>query len=865
MEIQEIRALRGPNYFSRYQTIYMLLDIEEFENRPSNEISGFVDRLESLLPSLKEHRCSRGYEGGFLERVEEGTWMGHIVEHVALELQCLANMDVGFGKSLDTEEDGLYEIVFRYRDEDVGIEAGKEAVRVVEALARGKKPDIEEIIKKLKNIRDSNMLGPTTDSIVSEAADRGIPYIRLNEHSYIQLGHGKNQRRIQASMTDNTSAIAMEIADEKERTKNILKEAGVSVPHGETVRNQEEALELAKSLGYPIAVKPNIGNHGRGISSRVEDSEELKLAFKEAKRIHPQVLIEKYLIGADHRLLVINGELVAAARRDPPFVTGDGESTIKELIEELNRDPKRGVGHEKTLTEVEIDHMTKRILKQNEYTLETVLAEGEKLKLKSTANLSSGGTATDVTDSVHPKNKMIAERIADIIGLDVMGIDLIVPDLKEPIHQSDGGIIEVNAAPGFRMHLDPYEGKKRNIAKPVIDMLFPPGSEGTVPIVAVTGTNGKTTTVRLISHILKMDGKGVGIACTDGLFRGNDLLKEGDFSGPQGTKFVLREKNIDHAVLEVARGGILRRGLGFDESDVGVFLNVTRDHLGEGHIDTIEDLARLKGIVVETVKPSGKAVLNAEDSEVLGYKEIVRSDTILFSVDPEVQSAKEHLSEGGTVITVENDIIVIKKEDNVWNVAEVSKIPITFEGKATFNVQNSLAAVASSFALDIDLESIKNGLLTFQSSTSQNPGRTNMMDIGKIKVMIDYGHNRPAVEALSTVLDDLTEGEKIVVCQGTGNRKAEDIIDFGRGIGKTYDKVIINDADPRYRKSGETAELVKEGVLEAGLSQDRVKVIIDEFESIDAGFETAKEGDLLVVQPCEIQDVIDHIQSKMEE
>lgn len=865
MEIQEIRALRGPNHFSRYQTIYMLLDIGEFENRPSNEIPGFVDRLESLLPSIKEHRCSRGYEGGFLERVEKGTWMGHIVEHVALELQSLANMEVGYGKTLNTEEDGLYEIAFRYRDEDAGIEAGKEAVRVVEALTRGEKPDIEEIIKKLKNIRDSNILGPTTDSIVSEAADRDIPYIRLNEHSYIQLGHGKNQRRIQASMTDNTSAIAMEIADEKERTKEILEEAGVSVPNGETVRNQEEALELAKSLGYPVAVKPNIGNHGRGISSRVEDSEELKLAFKEAKRIHPKVLIEKYLMGADHRLLVINGELVAAARRDPPLITGDGGSTIKELIDELNRDPRRGVGHEKTLTEVEIDHMTKRILKLNDYTLESVLAEGKKLKLKSTANLSSGGTATDVTDSVHPKNKMITERIADIIGLDVMGIDLIVPDLKEPIHQSDGGIIEVNAAPGFRMHLDPYKGEKRNVAKPVIDMLFPPGSEGTIPIVAVTGTNGKTTTVRLISHILKMDGKGVGIACTDGLFRGNDLLKEGDFSGPQGAKFVLREKNIDHAVLEVARGGILRRGLGFYESDVGVFLNVTRDHLGEGHINTIEDLARLKGVVVESVKPSGKAVLNAEDPEVLEYKEIIRSETILFSVDPDVEPVKEHLSEGGTVVTVENDFIVIKKEDNVWKVVEVSDIPITFEGKATFNVQNSLAAVASSFALDIDLESIKNGLLTFQSSTSQNPGRTNIMEVGNIKVMIDYGHNRPAVEALSKVLDSLTDREKIVICQGTGNRKAEDIIDFGKSIGETYDKVIINDADPRYRKSGETAELVKEGVLKTDLPPDRVKVIIDEFESIDAGFDMAEEGDLLVIQPSEIQDVIDHIQSKMEE
>ncbi len=864
MDIQEIRALRGPNYFSRYQVIYMLIDIGKFEDRPSNEIPGFIDRLKSLLPSLEVHRCSRGYEGGFLERVEEGTWLGHIVEHVAIELQCLANMEVGYGKTITTDEDGLYEIAFRYRDEDAGIEAGKQAFKVVESIAGGETPDIDKIVSKLKDIRDSNMLGPTTHSIVKEAYERGIPYIRLNEYSYIQLGYGKNQRRIQASMTDKTSGIGMEIADDKERTKEILDEAGIPVPKGEAVRSVEEALEVAKELGYPVAVKPNVGNHGRGISSRVEDSEDLKLAFKEAKRVNPLVVIERYLEGSDHRLLVIDGELVAAARRDPPFVKGDGESTIQELIDELNSDPRRGVGHEKTLTEVEVNYMTKRILKQKDYDLDTVLPEGEKLRLKSTANLSAGGTATDVTDSVHPKNKLIAERIADIIGLDIMGIDLIISDLKEPLDQCNCGIIEVNAAPGFRMHLDPYEGKERNVAEPVIDMLFPSGSESTVPIVAVTGTNGKTTTVRLISHILRMDGKSVGVACTDGLFRGNDLLKKGDFSGPQGAKFVLRERSIDHAVLEVARGGILRRGLGYYESDVGVFLNVTRDHMGQGRINTVEDMARLKGIVVETVKSSGKAVLNAEDENVVKFKDVVHGESVLFSLDPEVRTVNDHLDQGGIVVTVEDENIVIKKEGNTWNVVGVKDIPITVEGKATFNVQNCLAAVASCYSLGVDLGCIKNGLMTFYSSTSHNPGRMNIIDVGKIKVMIDYGHNRPAVEALSEILDELTEGRKVSVCQGTGNRPVEDIIDFGRGIGKIYDEVIINDADPRYRKSGETAEYVKEGVLEAGLPKEKVRVILDEFESIDAGFDIVEEGDLLVIQPVEIQAVIEYVRSKKE-
>ncbi|MEF8874704.1 MAG: cyanophycin synthetase [Candidatus Thermoplasmatota archaeon] len=862
MEIREIRALRGPNYFSRYRTIYMLLDIGEFEERPSNEIPGFVDRLKSLLPSLKKHRCSKGYKEGFFERLEKGTWLGHVVEHVALELQCLAGMEVGYGKTMGTDEEGLYKIAFRYRVEKAGLEAGEEAVRVVEEIAEGETPDMDQVIKKLKDTRDKYMLGPTTESILSEASDRDIPYIRLNDYSYFQLGYGENQKRIQASMTGETSAIAVEIADDKWRTKKILDRAGIPVPRGETVKVVEKALEVAKELGYPLAVKPNTGNHGRGISIRVEDSEELRRAFKEAKKIDPLVVIEKYLVGADHRLLVIDGELVAAARRNPPLVTGDGESTIEDLIDELNNDPKRGTGHEKILTEVEIDQTTKKVLNDKNYALDTVLPEGEKLFLKPTANLSTGGTATDVTDSVHPQNKRMAERIADIVGLDVIGIDTIALDLEKPINGNNGGVIEVNAAPGFRMHLDPQEGEKRDVGKAVVDMLFPSGSDGRIPVTAVTGTNGKTTTVRLISHILKEDDKKVGVSSTDGLFRSGELLKEGDYSGPQGAKFILKESGIDHAVLEVARGGILRRGLGFEKSEVGVFLNVANDHLGQDHINTIEDMARVKSVVVDSVKESGKAVLNAEDPNVLKYKDEVKADAILFSRDPEIEVLEEHISKGGTAVTVEEEKIVVKEGEKVMEVVDVSEIPITHGGKASFNVQNSIAAVASSFALDTDIEAIKEGLKTFESSTDQNPGRMNIMDIGDIKVMIDYSHNRPAVEALSELLDDLTDGEKIIVCQGTGNRKAEDIIDFGRGIGKTYDRVIINDADPRYRKEGETAELVEEGVLDAGVPEERIDMVLDEFESIDAGFEMAEEGDLLVVQPCEIRDVIDHIESK---
>ncbi|MFP4001431.1 MAG: cyanophycin synthetase [Thermoplasmata archaeon] len=862
MEIRELRALRGPNYYSLEHAIIMILDLEDLENRSSSEIPGFADSLRSTIPSLEAHKCDGGYEGCFLEEVEDGTDLGHVVEHVSIELQSLAKMEVSFGRTLDTEEDGVYRIVYQYRVEEAGLQAGEYAVDLVERFAEGECPDLDCMIDELKKISNENMLGPTTDSIIGEASKEGIPYIRLNEYSYVQLGYGKNQRRIQASMTDATSAIGVQIADNKWRTKKVLDEAGIPVPRGEMVKEVETALEIAKDLGYPVAVKPNTGNHGRGISIRVEDSEQLRRAFKEAKRIDPVIIIEKYLVGADHRLLVIDGKLVAAARRNPPLIKGDGGSTIKELIDELNSDPKRGKGHEKTLTEVEIDHSTKKVFDQKDYSLDTVLPEGERLYLKPTANLSTGGTATDVTDSVHPENKMMAERIAEIVGLDVIGIDTIALDLEEPIDRSNGGVIEVNAAPGFRMHLDTQEGKERDVGKAVIDMLFPSGSNGRIPIVAVTGTNGKTTTVRLISHILKEDGKKVGVSSTDGLFIGDELLKEGDYSGPQGTKFILKENRVDHAVLEVARGGILRRGLGYSESEVGVFLNVSRDHLGERGINTIEEMADVKGTVVEAVKPSGKAVLNAEDPNVLKFKDKVRSDTILFSSDPELDVLEEHLSKGGSVVTVEDGMLVIKESDDIWDVVEVSNIPITLEGKASFNVMNSLASVASCYALDIDLESIRNGLQSLEPSTSQNPGRMNIMEINGVKVMIDYGHNRPAVEAVSEIVDDLAGGKKIIICQGTGNREKEDIIDFGKGIGKIYDRVIINDSDPRHRPVGETAELVKRGVVESRIPKDQVEIIIDEFESIDRGFEIAEKDDLLVIQPYEIKKVIEHVKSK---
>jgi cyanophycin synthetase len=859
VEILEMRALRGPNRYSRYQAIFMELDIGGYEGLPTDKLPGFRDRIVDLIPSLYEHRCSPGHPGGFIERMERGTWLGHVIEHVAIELQCLAATPVGFGKTLDTDKEGIYHVVFRYRDEEVGLAAGRAAVEIVEAIARNEEVDLPPIIDQLKEIREDNLLGPSTRSIVEEAKGRGIPFLRLNKHSYVQLGHGVNQRRIQATMTDRTSAIGVEIADDKMRTKGILKKAGVPIPEGENVDDLEEALEVADDIDYPVVVKPLVGNHGRGITVNVRNEEDLRLAFEQAKRIHDTIVVERYLPGHDHRVLVINGTFVAAARRDPASVTGDGTSTVQQLIDRLNQDPARGYGHENVLTRVKVDPMTERLLDQMGKDLGAVLSEGEELVLKSTANLSQGGTSTDVTDEVNPFIRHMAERIARIIDIDIMGIDIIAPHLREPLENTGGGVVEVNAAPGFRMHVAPFHGEPRNVAAPVVDMLFPPGAKSTIPVVSVTGTNGKTTTTRLIAHILKISGMKVGISSTEGVIIGNDKILSGDYSGPEGTTFVLREPTIDAAILEVARGAILRRGLAFDESDVGVFMNVSADHLGQEDVNTIEELAEIKGIVVETVKDTGRAVLNAEDPLVVKFKDSIHAKSILFSLDPDLPVLKEHLEANGSVMTVVDGTVTLRKKALDFPIAKVKDIPITLEGVATFNVANSLAATAACYALGVPVKAIERGLITFNPSIYQSRGRMNILDVCNFKVVIDYGHNPAAVEALSVIFPHLTTGSVIGMHSGTGNRRDEDIVEFGRVLGRTYDHIVLTDSDPRSRKIGETAEVVKRGILSTGFPEEEITVVLEAREATRVALEKAKAGDLVVLQCDDVEQVIEDV------
>lgn len=859
MKIIEMRALRGPNFYSRYPAIFMKLDIGDLEEKPTDKCPGFRENIEKMLPTLIEHRCSIGKRGGFFERVKRGTWAGHVVEHIAIELQCLANTEVGYGKTLDTEEKGIYNVVYRYRVEDVGLEAGRFAVKIVEDLFRGRTNDIEPMILELKRIREKNLYGPSTQSIVDEAKKRGIPHIRLNEWSYIQLGYGIHQRRIQATLMDNTSALGVEIADDKESSKEILSSLGIPVPEGHSVKDLDEALKVANKIGYPVVVKPLSGNHGRGITTNIQGDEDLEKSFENAKEFSGVVLLEKFLEGSDYRILVIDGKFAAAALREPAYVIGNGKDTIQDLIDRINNDPTRGFGHEKNLTRIDVDYMTERLLSMRNLSLNSILPEGEKVYLKSTANLSAGGTALDVTDDVHPLVRSMAERISRIIGLNVIGIDIIAPTLSEPLRNGCAGIIEVNAAPGFRMHLTPSTGKGRDVAKNIIDMLFPPDSDHTIPIVAVTGTNGKTTTVRLISHILRLNGNNVGMTSTDAVVIDNVPIKEGDYSGPEGAKKVFMDSTIDHAVLEVARGGLIRRGLGFYESDVGVLLNITSDHLGEGGIDTLEDIARLKSTVIETVKPTGHAVLNADDPLVLPFMNNTKGEVILFSMKPENPALKENLDKGNMNVILDDESIVVQKGGWTSTVANVVEIPITHNGKAMFNVQNVLAAVAATSSLGLNAKQVRAGLVSFSSSIGLSPGRMNIIDMGNFKVIIDYAHNQGAVNATGEFIRQLGTGRKIRMASGTGNRREKDIIEYGVSLSNFYDHVIITDTDTRDRAPGKVADLVRQGLVKGGFKDDMITILLDGREATGRALEMAEQGDVVVLQADDIDVVIQDV------
>jgi cyanophycin synthetase len=854
MTIAEIKVLRGPNYWSvrRPKLIQMKLDLEEMEEKPTNHIHGFRERLEQMFPSMIEHRCSVGERGGFFQRVEEGTWMGHVIEHIALELQTLAGMDTGFGRTRGTGKDGEYYVVFSYMEEDAGVYAARAAVRITQALADNIEYDLEDDIQKLRVIRENTRLGPSTGCIVDEAAKRNIPFIRLNKQSLVQLGYGVHQKRIRATIASTTSNIAVDIACDKEETKLLLEAAEIPVPRGTVVRTEEGLLEAVEKFKYPLVIKPIDGNHGKGNTTNINTWEQATRAFEAAKVYGRNVIVEKFITGYDFRCLVINNKFICAALRTPASVVGDGIHNIQWLIDETNKDPRRGYGHEKVLTQITIDQFTQKMMDDAGITLETIPAEGERVLLKPTANLSTGGTSSDVTDEVHPANVFMFERIAKIIGLDICGIDVMANDLRTPVSENGGAILEVNAAPGFRMHIEPAEGLARNVAEPVIDMLFPKGSIGRIPIIAITGTNGKTTTTRLTAHIAKSAGKKVGYTTSDGVYIQNQLMMKGDCTGPISSTFVLKDPTVDFAVLECARGGILKSGLAFQHCDVAIVTNVAADHIGLGGINTVEQMAKVKGVVPETVFPHGYAILNAEDDLVYELRKGLNCNIALFSMDENNARVKKHCAAGGLATVYENGYVTIMKGNWKIRVMAAKDIPLTYEGKAVHNIANCLPAVMATYLYrDIAIEDIRQGLQTFTPGESLTPGRLNFFNFKNFTFLADFAHNPHGLKLLGDFVGKLDYKTKVGLISGTGDRRDEDIRELGEISAGIFDEIIIRcDKNLRGRTAEEIISLLQQGINNVNSSLP-VKVIANENESLEYIYAHHIPGALYVVM-CDV-------------
>lgn len=867
MRIEEIKVLKGPNYWSvrRTKLIQMKLDLEEMEQRPTNKIEGFSERLEAMFPSMYSHRCSESRPGGFFFRVKEGTWMGHVIEHIALELQTLAGMDTGFGRTRSTDEEGKYYVVFSYMEEDAGVYAARAAVRIAQALTDGVEYNLAEDIQKLREIREDTRLGPSTGCIVDEAAKRGIPHLRLNKHSLVQLGYGVHQKRIRATIASTTSNIAVDIACDKEETKNILEAAEIPVPKGMVIRTEAGLEDAVKKYGYPLVIKPIDGNHGKGNTTNITNWEQAVKALENAKQYGRSVIVEKFITGFDFRILVINYKFICAALRTPAAVTGDGIHNIQWLIDETNKDPRRGYGHEKVLTQITVDHSTMKMLEEKGYTLETIPPKGELVLLKTTANLSTGGTSTDVTDEVHPDNIVMCERIAKIIGLDICGIDIMAKDLYTPVKENGGAILEVNAAPGFRMHIEPAEGLPRNVAEPVIEMLFPDRGNGRIPIIAVTGTNGKTTTTRLTAHICKSAGKKVGYTTSDGVYIQNQLLMKGDCTGPLSSQFVLKDPTVDFAILECARGGILKSGLAFQNCDVAIVTNVAEDHIGLGGINTVEQMAKVKAVVPETVFNHGYAVLNADDDLVYKMKDDLKCNIALFSMDENNPRIKEHCEAGGLATVFENGYVSILKGTWKIRVAHVKDIPLTFEGKALHNIANTLPSVMASYLFkSINIEDIRSGLQTFIASSNTTPGRLNFFHFKNFTFLADFAHNPHGLKLLGDFVSKLDYPIKVGVISGTGDRRDEDIRELGTISAEYFDEIIIRcDKNLRGRTAEEIIGLLQEGINSINPNIPQT-VIANENLALEHIYENPKQGALYVVMCDVVAGALDKIKELKE-
>jgi cyanophycin synthetase len=884
LKIIETRVYRGPNYWNYEPAIKLVVDLGVLEHFPTNRLKGFVEALLEMLPGVGQHTCGTGRVGGFEGRLREGTWVGHVAEHIALQLQREAGNEVGRGKTRGTGEPGRYHVVYSYGEELVGIAAGVLAVRLVNHLIEAEPGfDFRAELEALIRLSERAAFGPSTQAILDEAGLRDIPSIRLNEQSLVQLGHGIHQKRIRATMTSQTGSLGVDIAGDKKLTNRLLAATGVPVPRAEVVRDEDAAVAAANRIGLPVAVKPLDGNHGRGVMLNLADAEAVRAGYRAARSQSRAggVVVESYLVGNDYRCLVIGGVLRAVAQRVPAHVDGDGSHSLTELVEITNADPRRGIGHEKVLTRMKLDDEAIGYAREQGFELSDAPPRGQRVYLKRTGNMSTGGISIDRTEEAHPDNVELAELAARVVGLDIAGIDLICPDIGLPVRETGGGIVEVNAAPGFRMHTHPTEGESQYVAKPVIDMLFPPGADARIPIVAVTGSNGKTTTARMIAHIMKGMGRKVGLTSTDGIYVDGRIVRKADASGPKSASMVLQNPTVDFAVFEVARGGILREGLGYQRNDVAVVLNVTGDHLGLGGINSIKQLAGVKQVVVEAVPRDGVAVLNADDPLVAQMSRACSGSVVYFSMDPEHERLKFQASRGRRAVTLEHgrngEMIVLRQGRKSMSLVWTHLLPATFEGRARMNVQNALAATAAAWAAGAHLHDIRQGLRTFTTSYFMAPGRLNMFELDGYRVVVDYAHNPPALRALGEFVDLLTQpsaggarppvtGRRIGVIATAGDRRDEDIMELGKTAAAYFDDIVVReDVNNRGRPRGQTADLIVQGVRSAAAGASRgaaTTIILDELEATRHALDSAAEGDVVVVCVDHANDVWKELQRR---
>ena len=853
MEVTRVRALRGPNLWSHHTAIQSIVTCTAQEACVSR-IDGFEARIRARFPEISLFQPT-GHD--------DSIPMAHVLELAALGLQAQAGCPVTFSRTTATLEPHVYQVVVEYSEEEVGLLAMELAQALCQSAVDNTPFDLTSALTQLKDLDEDVRLGPSTGSIVDAAVARGIPYSRMTEGSMVRFGWGSKQRRIQAAEMDITSAISEAIAQDKQLTKKLLAAAGVPVPGGRPVTDAEDAWKAACEIGLPVVVKPNDGNQGKGVTVNISDKEQLLKAYAAACEFRDDILVERYMPGNDFRLLVVGDKLVAAARRDPPKVVGDGVHTITQLVEQVNQDPRRGSGHSTSLTKIRFDDIARSCLASQGFEADSIPVKGQRVNLRNNANLSTGGSATDVTDDVHPDVAARAVAAARMVGLDICGVDVVCDTILRPLEEQGGGMVEVNAAPGLRMHLAPSFGKGRAVGEAIISSMFKPGQNGRIPIVAVTGTNGKTTTVRLISHLLTHNGMCVGMTNTDGVYVGGTVIDTGDCSGPKSARSVLLHPDVDAAVLETARGGVLREGLAFDRCDVAVVTNVgSGDHLGLNYITTVDELAVLKRVIVQNVSPKGTAVLNAVDPNVASMANKCKGSVIFFAADKFHPVMATHRAQGQAVVYVENGCVVAAKGD-VQHSIPLSEIPVTLGGAIGFQVDNVMASVAAAWALGLDWRTIGNGLKSFSNDSHNAAGRFNLFQYRGATVIADYGHNPDAMLALVQAVEALPAKRRSVVISGAGDRRDQDIRQQTEILGNAFDEVILfEDQCQRGRQNGEVIALLREGLANAGRTKESSE-FYGEFLAIDAAMDKLQDGDLCLILVDQVEEAMAHIAARV--